>query len=183
MSLNAREVEEILKALEASSFDSLDLEIGGVKLSLRRSGATPAPPRATAPRAYDSAVPTLAAVAEHAAGADDAKHAAGADDAAGTDDAVGINQASAGRAPAVPPGTHAVPAPLLGVFYRAPKPGEPSFVEVGSRVEADTTIGIIEVMKLMNTVRAGVRGEIVAIAARNGELVEFGEPLLFVRPD
>jgi acetyl-CoA carboxylase biotin carboxyl carrier protein len=75
-----------------------------------------------------------------------------------------------------------VPAPLLGIFYRAPKPGEPPFVEVGARVEADTIIGIIEVMKLMNTVRAGVRGEVVAIPASNGELVEYGEALLFVRP-
>ena len=80
-------------------------------------------------------------------------------------------------------GSQAVAAPLLGVFYRAPKPGEPSFVEVGSRVIEETIIGIIEVMKLMNTVRAGVRGEIVAIPARNGELVEFGEALIFVRPD
>jgi acetyl-CoA carboxylase biotin carboxyl carrier protein len=83
----------------------------------------------------------------------------------------------------VPPGTTVVPAPLLGIFYRAPKPGEPPFVEVGSRVEPGTIIGIIEVMKLMNSVRAGLRGEVVAIPARNGELVEFGEALLFVRAD
>ncbi|MEO6368209.1 MAG: biotin/lipoyl-containing protein, partial [Steroidobacteraceae bacterium] len=84
---------------------------------------------------------------------------------------------------AMPPaGTRAVPAPLLGIFYHAPKPGEPPFVTVGSRVTEETTIGIIEVMKLMNTVRAGIRGEIVAIPASNGELVEFGAPLLFVRP-
>jgi acetyl-CoA carboxylase biotin carboxyl carrier protein len=72
---------------------------------------------------------------------------------------------------------------LLGIFYRAPKPGEPPFVEVGSRVEPGTIIGIIEVMKLMNSVRAGVRGEVAAIPARNGELVEYGEALLFVRAD
>jgi acetyl-CoA carboxylase biotin carboxyl carrier protein len=83
----------------------------------------------------------------------------------------------------VPPGATVVPAPLLGIFYRAPKPGEPPFVEVGSRVEAGTIIGIIEVMKLMNSVRAGVRGEVVGIPARNGELVEYGEALLFVRAD
>jgi acetyl-CoA carboxylase biotin carboxyl carrier protein len=76
----------------------------------------------------------------------------------------------------------AVPAPLLGVFYRAPKPGEPPFVEVGSKVAPDTIIGIIEVMKLMNTVRAGVSGEVLRIDARNGELVEYGETVLFVRP-
>jgi biotin carboxyl carrier protein len=54
---------------------------------------------------------------------------------------------------------------------------------VGARVEADTIVGIIEVMKLMNTVRAGVRGTVAAIPAVNGELVEFGEALLFVQPD
>jgi acetyl-CoA carboxylase biotin carboxyl carrier protein len=85
--------------------------------------------------------------------------------------------------PVAPPDGVAVPAPLLGVFYRAPKPGEPPFVEVGSKVAPDTIIGIIEVMKLMNTVRAGVAGEVLRIDARNGELVEYGETVLFVRPN
>lgn len=83
---------------------------------------------------------------------------------------------------APPPGMTDVPSPLLGVFYRAPKPGEPAFVEVGQQVEEDTIIGIIEVMKLMNSVRAGVRGELVEIFARNATLVEYGEPLIRVRP-
>jgi acetyl-CoA carboxylase biotin carboxyl carrier protein len=83
---------------------------------------------------------------------------------------------------AAPPEGVSVPAPLLGVFYRAPKPGEPPFVEVGSKVTPETIIGIIEVMKLMNTVRAGVSGEVLRIDARNGELVEYGETVLFVRP-
>ena len=74
-----------------------------------------------------------------------------------------------------------VAAPMLGTFYRAPKPGEPPFVEVGSTVEADTIIGIIEVMKLMNTVRAGVRGTVAEIPGRDGALVEYGETLLRVR--
>ena len=76
-----------------------------------------------------------------------------------------------------------VKSPLLGVFYRAPKPGEPAFVEVGSRVEEDTVVGIIEVMKLMNSARAGVAGEVVEIVATNGEMVEHGECLMLVRPD
>lgn len=83
---------------------------------------------------------------------------------------------------APPPGATDVPSPLLGVFYRAPKPGEPPFVEVGQQVEEDTIIGIIEVMKLMNSVRAGVRGELVEIFAQNAALVEYGEPLARVRP-
>jgi acetyl-CoA carboxylase biotin carboxyl carrier protein len=155
LSLTAKDVTAIMQALEGSSFDTLDLEMNGVKLQLRRSGAAPAPaPRAAVVAATASARPTPAAPAAPAAAPVEA-----------------------------PPGTAAVPAPLLGIFYRAPKPGEPSFVEVGSRVEAGTIIGIIEVMKLMNSVRAGLGGEVVAIPARNGELVEYGEPLLFVRPD
>ena len=76
-----------------------------------------------------------------------------------------------------------VKSPLLGVFYRAPKPGEPPFVEVGSKVSADTVIGIVEVMKLMNSARAGVAGEVVEILGENGELVEHGEVLMLVRPE
>jgi acetyl-CoA carboxylase biotin carboxyl carrier protein len=85
--------------------------------------------------------------------------------------------------PAREAGLVEVTSPLLGIYYRAPRPGEPPFVEIGTRVEPDTIIGIIEVMKLMNTARAGVSGEVVEILARNGELVEHGETLLFVRPD
>lgn len=76
-----------------------------------------------------------------------------------------------------------VKSPLLGIFYRAPKPGEPPFVEVGSKVTADTVIGIVEVMKLMNSARAGVAGEVVEILGENGELVEHGEVLMLVRPE
>jgi len=160
LSLTANDVASILQALESSSFDTLDLEMNGVKLQLRRSGAGPAAvaTQAPAPRAALAATPSAAS-----------RHQ---------------SPATASVAPVeVPPGTTAVPAPLLGIFYRAPKPGEPPFVEVGSRVEPGTIIGIIEVMKLMNSVRAGVRGEVAAIPARNGELVEFGEALLFVRAD
>jgi acetyl-CoA carboxylase biotin carboxyl carrier protein len=75
-----------------------------------------------------------------------------------------------------------VTAPLLGTFYRAPKPGAAPFVELGAVVEEDTIIGIIEVMKLMNTVRAGTRGPIVEICVQDGALVEFGQVLLRIAP-
>jgi acetyl-CoA carboxylase biotin carboxyl carrier protein len=81
----------------------------------------------------------------------------------------------------VDPDSHAVPAPLLGTFYRAPKPGAPPFVEVGSEVAEDTVIAIIEVMKLMNAVRAGVRGTVTAILVNDGALVEYEQPLISVR--
>jgi acetyl-CoA carboxylase biotin carboxyl carrier protein len=65
----------------------------------------------------------------------------------------------------------AIRAPLPGTFYRAPSPGAPSFVEVGSVVDADTVIGIIETMKLMNPVHAGAAGTISEILAENGVMV------------
>ena len=74
-----------------------------------------------------------------------------------------------------------VPAPLLGNFYAAPRPGDPPFVEPGDRGSEDTTIGIIEVMKLMNPIRAGVAGTVVALLAENGSAVEQGQPLVRVK--
>ena len=76
-----------------------------------------------------------------------------------------------------------VPAPLLGTFYHAPKPGADPFVQVGDRVAADTVIGIIEVMKLMNSVPAGIAGTVTEIVAPNGELVEHGAALIRIQPD
>lgn len=80
-------------------------------------------------------------------------------------------------------GDEAVTTSMAGVFYRAPGPGEPPFVSVGDRVEAGQTVGIIEVMKLMNTVTSPVAGMVTAIPAENGQLMEFGAVLMRVRPD
>ena len=68
-------------------------------------------------------------------------------------------------------------APTIGTFYRAPGPGAPPFVEVGSRVEPDTIVCIIEVMKMMNSVPAGLAGTIAEIHVENAEPVEYAQPL------
>jgi acetyl-CoA carboxylase biotin carboxyl carrier protein len=152
MTLTAADVAEIMRLVEQSGFDELNLEIDGTKISLRRGTATdtavPARPQAPAPAA-EASLPK-AALAKTPPTAADAN-------------------------------VQDCPAPLLGTFYRAPKPGAPPFVEVGAAVEADTIVGIIEVMKLMNTVRAGVRGTVTEVLAADGALVEFGEILLRVR--
>jgi len=75
-----------------------------------------------------------------------------------------------------------VAAPMLGLFYAADGPGEPPFVEPGARVEPDTTVCIIEVMKMMNSVPAGLSGTIVEVCAENAQLVEEGAPLFRVAP-
>ena len=152
MTLTAKEVAEITRLLEESSFDELRLEIDGLKLHLRRGAAVAAQP------VPDTAAAVVAVPVAPVA-PDSAPTSRAGDDVHLQD----------------------VPAPMLGTFYRSPKPGEPPFVEVGSPVEADTIVGIIEVMKLMNTVRAGVRGTVTELLARDGALVEYGETLLRVR--
>jgi acetyl-CoA carboxylase biotin carboxyl carrier protein len=77
----------------------------------------------------------------------------------------------------------AVQAPLPGTFYRAPRPGAAPFVEVGSRVGADTVVGIVETMKLMNSVTAGVDGEVAEICLGNAEFAALGATLLRIRAD
>ena len=75
-----------------------------------------------------------------------------------------------------------VTAPFVGIFYRAPRPGAPPYIEVGSKVEEDTTVGIIEVMKLMNAVRAEVSGTVFEVLVEDGAVVEYGQVLLRIAP-
>jgi acetyl-CoA carboxylase biotin carboxyl carrier protein len=160
VSLTAKDVAEITRLLEESVFDELSLELDGLKLTLRRGidgdvRAAPNPGVSASPPVATAAKPATPVAGPTAPGA---------------------------PRPGVSAGIRDVPAPLLGTFYRAPKPGAPPFVEVGSPVEEDTIIGIIEVMKLMNTVRAGLRGTVTEIVGRDGALVEFGETLLRIAP-
>lgn len=74
-----------------------------------------------------------------------------------------------------------VRAPLLGTFYRAPRPGAPPFVEVGSQVEPDTVVGIIETMKLMNSVPAGLTGTVTEILVADAQFAPQGTPLMRIR--
>jgi acetyl-CoA carboxylase biotin carboxyl carrier protein len=151
MTLTAADVAEIMRLVEQSGFDELNLEIDGTKISLRRG----MPADSSAAAKPDAPAPAAAAATSSATRA-------------------------AARSNA-DPNVQDLPSPLLGTFYRAPKPGAPPFVEVGAAVEVDTIVGIIEVMKLMNTVRAGVRGIVAEVLATDGALVEFGETLLRVR--
>ena len=71
---------------------------------------------------------------------------------------------------------------MVGTFYRSPAPGEPAFVEVGSRINVGQTVCILEAMKLMNELESEVGGEVVEILVDNGTPVEFGQVLMRVKP-
>ncbi len=167
MTLTAADVAEIMRLVEQSKFDELSLEMEGVKLWLRRAGATGGLVRG---------VTTQAAVPHSV-------------DPAATHSDVEIARTAAATphatAPPAPPDAslREIASPMLGTFYRAPKPGSAPFVEIGSVVDEDSVIAIIEVMKLMNTVRAGVKGIITEILPADETLVEFGQVLMRARKD
>lgn len=87
-----------------------------------------------------------------------------------------------GQAQEPRPGTVAVTAPMVGAFYVAPEPGAPPYVEPGSTVTPETTIGLIEAMKVFTAVTAGVHGVVAAVLAENGDFVEYGQDLVLVAP-
>lgn len=81
-----------------------------------------------------------------------------------------------------PAGTVLVTSPMVGTFYRAPAPGAAPFVRVGELVQAGQQVGIVEAMKLMNAVNAETSGEVVAVLVDDGAPVEYGQPLVSLRP-
>jgi len=89
---------------------------------------------------------------------------------------------SGGIAPAVATGEIEIKSPMIGTFYRAPSPEAASYVEVGSEVNPDTVVCIIEAMKVMNEIKAEVKGAITQVLVENAKPVEFGQPLFKVRP-
>ena len=78
-------------------------------------------------------------------------------------------------------GLHIIPSPIVGTFYRSPSPNAESFVKIGSHVEPESVVCIIEAMKLMNEIQAETTGEVVKIYVENGQPVEYGQPLFGIK--
>src|SRR5947209_364990 len=88
---------------------------------------------------------------------------------------------SSGREGDVPAGVPIV-APLSGLFYMRPTPADPPFIEVGTAILPGQVVALIETMKIFNEIKAEIAGEVTEIMCRDGDLVEVGKPLLYVRP-
>ena len=84
--------------------------------------------------------------------------------------------------PAAPADTVPIEAPMVGTFYRAPAPDAASYVEVGDTLSEGTIVCIVEAMKVMNEIKAGVRGTVTEVLVENAQPVEFGQPLFRVKP-
>ncbi len=170
------EVLQILDLVEKSNFDYLDLEIGDLKLTVSKSGVPAVPATVSVTQAAPVAAPAAVPAAEAPAAAPAAAAEAPAPAPA------------AGSAPATQPvtvkeGTVPIPAPMVGTFYATPEPGAAPFVKLGDHVDAETTVGLVEVMKVFNAVSSNVAGTIDEVCVESGQFVEHGQTLFLVRPD
>lgn len=146
-------IKQVVELMERSEIAELEFEEEGLKLRLSRQGND-------APAQIIQAAPTAVAPAAAAPAA-----AAPAPEAPAAEEA----------------GVSVIKSPMVGTFYSSPSPDSPAFVDVGSKVKADTVVCIVEAMKVMNEIQAEMGGTITEILVENGEAVEYGQPLYKVK--
>ena len=157
-----RQISRIIDTLNHSTFDYLQLEFGALKLTIGKGAQVGAPSSAPAPTPVAASVAAPAAVAAAAPSA----------------------PASAPASADVPlaAGEVAITASMIGRFYSQPEPGAAAYVSVGATVREDSTVGLVEAMKMFNAVHAGVNGVVTRICVQDAALVEYGQVLFHVRP-
>jgi acetyl-CoA carboxylase biotin carboxyl carrier protein len=156
--MDIRKVKKLIELLEESGVSEIEIREGeeSVRISRHASGVAPA---VAAPAARHEVAITGAAPQEH-----------GAAPAVQASTATGLGHAS----------DKVVTAPMVGTFYAAPAPGSDAFVEVGSEVKAGDVLCIIEAMKMMNQIESDKAGKVVSVLVKNGDPVEFGQPLFVI---
>jgi len=159
-SVNMDELRELIGLLRDNGLAELELENEGFRVRLRRESAA-AEPASHAAAPAPAPAPAAPAPAPHAAPAHPGTQAT---TAASQDQDL-----------------HIIPSPIVGTFYRSPSPTADAFVKIGSNVEPESVVCIIEAMKLMNEIQAEATGEVVKIYVENGQPVEYGQPLFGIR--
>ncbi len=152
MRVDLERLKELIRLMNDNDLVELEVEEEGVRVRLCKEGRDVSPAPVVIPHAAAASAPAEAA-------------------------SEGAQSAGAGDE-----GCLFIKAPMVGTFYRAPAPDEAPFVEVGDEVDEDTVVCIIEAMKVMNEVKAGLRGKVEEILVENGMPVEYGQPLMKVSP-
>lgn len=164
--MKIQEIREIIKLVDASSIDEFTYESEGTKVKLKKNSGTAAP-AAHAPAA--PAAPKAEAAPQTAAPAPSAK----------------AEELVSEEVPEVAPqnneNLHQILSPMVGTFYKSPSPEDEAYVQAGTKVSADQVVCIVEAMKLFNEIEAEVDGEIAEILVKDGQLVEYGQPLFLVK--
>jgi len=165
------EVIQILRFLEQSDFDELVLEMGDWKIMARKGSPITGPTQDLHDKGFEfpeSATPSEeSTTVEHESKITEVASQKGI-------------QSGKPLAPSAEEEGIPIKAPMLGTFYRAPKPGAPPFVEVGQYITEDDTVALIEVMKCFNSVKSGVRGRIKKVCVEDSQMVEYRQTLFIV---
>lgn len=160
-----QEIREIIKLVDSSSIDEFVYEVEGAKVKLKKNGVVVT--EAVAPK-KEVAAPVVQQAASVAA-------------------PVKAEEPAAAVVAATPanndPSLHKIVSPMVGTFYAASNPESPAYVQVGDKVGDETIVCIVEAMKLFNEIEAEVKGEIVEVLVKDGELVEYGQPLFLVKAE
>ncbi|MFF5995434.1 acetyl-CoA carboxylase biotin carboxyl carrier protein [Lysinibacillus sp. KU-BSD001] len=160
-----QEIREIIKLVDASTIDEFVYEADGSKVKLKKNGGAV---EVVAPKAVVAApAPVVEQPKAEAPVAAPAKEEAPAAAPAAANDA----------------DLHKITSPMVGTFYQAPNPESPAYVKVGDKVGDETIVCIVEAMKLFNEIEAEIKGEIVEVLVKDGQLVEYGQPLFLVKPE
>lgn len=164
-SVNMDELRELIQLIRENEFTEFELEREGFRVHFRRGAAAPEAESGATSESAPLVISTSAAVAAPVSSASAPAHpGAKAQTEASEDQDLYI-----------------IPSPIVGTFYRAASPNAESFVKIGSRVEHDTVVCIIEAMKLMNEITAETSGEVAKIYVENGQPVEYGQPLFGIK--
>ena len=163
-SVNMEELRELIALLRDNGLAELELENEGFRVRLRRESSAGSSYVADVPQHAPASAPVPAAPAPAAAASGPTHPGTHASTEASQDQDL-----------------HIIPSPIVGTFYRSPSPSADPFVKIGSNVEPESVVCIIEAMKLMNEIQAEASGEVVKIYVENGQPVEYGQPLFGIR--
>ena len=170
--LKVQEIRELIKLVDQSSIDEFVYENDGSKIKMKKNAST----------TIVSQVSPAAPLAEVAPFVQNAAIAAAAA-------SVPVQEViqEAPKAETVNPedtaNLHKIISPMVGTFYSSPTPDADEYVKAGSKVSKDSIVCIVEAMKLFNEIEAEVNGEVIEVLVKNGQLVEYGQPLFLVKPE
>ena len=163
-SVNLDELRELIALMRDNGLAELELEREDFRVRLRRESSNAHEPNVVVPDRPAIPIPIIDPVLR----APDAAAPAPKADAKKSDEAQDQD-------------LHIIPSPIVGTFYRSPSPSAEPFVKIGTSVEPQSVVCIIEAMKLMNEIQAEASGEVVKIYVENGQPVEYGQPLFGIK--
>jgi acetyl-CoA carboxylase biotin carboxyl carrier protein len=167
--LKIQEIREIIKLVDNSSVDEFSYEVEGSKIELKKNKGTAAPAPQMVQAAEEVKQPAQQAVQQAPAQTEAAP--------------VQAEESKPAETNADDANLHKITSPMVGTFYKSSSPDADAYVKAGSKVDDSTVVCIVEAMKLFNEIEAEVKGEIVEILVKDGQLVEYGQPLFLVKPE